>query len=1119
MTMQMNDFDIINSPISGTLLIEASAGTGKTFTLSFLLLRLIVEKEIPLPQIGAVTFTKAATAELRDRVAEYLRCCFNMVSSKLEGTPPPAIREESRPVIEGLIAKWSGSEISTDTDTIDESERILHIGRLLEQALIDIDNASIFTIHSFCQRVLMEFAFETGADTTDKNNADLVSLGEEIARGFWRSRVLTLSPDDYRDFTDTIKTPHILHGRLAESLNFPDAIIDGIRHGTDPSLPAPLRIVNRLEAEYLVWFHRHLEAIKRKRHLATFDDSISILSKALAPDNPRRNACIQAVQNRYKAILVDEFQDTDSRQFTIFSSLSEGTDRIFFMIGDPKQAIYRFRGGDVYSYLTATKAPRVSRYTLRSNFRTEEKLISLLNTLFTGKLFNAELPEDWHPFKHADIPYHPIIAGRKDLIPIMYKNKEQASLKLVRITEPVTHSPGKSGMISRNTAKAKIRSHLCKEIAELCSSDYMIKERAVTPQDIAILVGTHHEAYEIKESLLKQGIAAVTLKSGSIWNSDEARQLYSILLAVENPADTAILKGVLHTAPFNVSLDNTACIIEDVMVRFLNYRTIWTEQGIMPMLLTLTEQEHLFRNLLSSDNPFEAYRPLTNYRHLFELLHREEESLGRFPLRLIARMHELFGDSEGEEHEQRLESDERAVKIMTIHGSKGLQFPIVFVPYPWSLCYAVMEKTRKKILHPLYHNHKGEILFDISPQELISPEIMNKAETEINEEQLRLFYVALTRAEHRICLYTVEHMKTTKIPETDNPAAHFGLHPSEDTLQSLPEGLEISSVDEYESVSPHPAPESPEQKRLSEYSAEPLPEKIRRGKIIESYSSLAIHTHSTAPNQNEGERDEPESSESGMPAAPDPTPSIFTFPKGAETGNAWHRIFEIIDYTRASTPGYLSGEVQSVLTLHGFSGRVQGPRWIPVVEEMVQSVLAVPYTPLSGSTFTLSRISTKITEMDFFFHLDYMSMEKIRGIIKTHEGLTLNTSDKSFSGFLKGSIDLACEFENTYHIFDWKSNHLGYSPDDYNEQSLFKAMETSGYFLQSIIYSLVMRRYLSLSLGEAFSYESDFGGTCYVFLRGFKNQDTHGFFTFKPKEATLDAIEQEITRRERHDAD
>jgi len=1208
----MKTFDLANSPLSGTNLIEASAGTGKTYTIAGLFLRLILERQLLPEQILVVTFTKAATAELKDRIRNKL---IQAKMAFLKGSSPDIN-------IHALVQKHQN-----------QSQAL----QLLQDALVDFDKTAVYTIHGFCQRILHENAFETHSLFDTELVTDPSRLTQEIADDFWRKHFYNMPPefisyafkkvsgpkyflnllaqkktpeikiipeltqpslpslDDYRkicrqlksiwpDSKDRVfkllKDPALsgtIYGSLtakskqntlsrrdlkvlsmAEAMDryvdtnfttFP--LFNDFEKFTSTKLSASTRknhippahaifdICDELfhkgaglEAEMEQYFlflkaecfkfaDRELATRKEKTNVQFFDDLLLTVKKALTDQGG--NALAQAIRQRYKAALIDEFQDTDTVQYAIFSRIFASKQSALFMIGDPKQSIYSFRGADIFSYMKASRRAD-SKYTLIENWRSNPSLITAINTIFS----NVKAP-----FVFDEIPFEAGVSGKnsatvkgKAPLTIWYLlsdnnkpiNKATAismiaravAGEIARIISPGSESeatrPKGRGFPVRNNSlfnKAPLDPALkggaCRE--QSGQSDH--GKENVQPGDIAVLVRTNRQAQIIKDHISAKRIPAVLYSAGNIFDSHEALEMERILSSIAEPGNERLLRSALVTDMLGVSGQKVDSQSEDPLWwetrfgAFRGYYRIWQQYGFIRMFRLFMARERVRGRLLTFPD---GERRLTNVLHLAEILHQEavakQPGITGLIKWLSAQRHtELF---DPEVHQLRLESDEHAVKIVTIHKSKGLEYPIVFCPFGWE---SSLIKGQEVAFHDNTEDHK--LTLDLNADQ--DSHHTARAQNELLAENMRLLYVALTRAK-KYCyliwgrfkaaetsaLAYLLHSSRNQLDDKDIVADLQSsiaakkdeelladikqmVSRSDGTIELLPLSLENGGED----YSPKP-PE--DQHFYRQFSG-----KIDTTWKISSYSYLISKRlpdealpdrdayHDTDRRVLQNQWDLPEYTD------------IFSFPKGTRAGIFFHDIFEHLDFT-SRDPEHQKNLVVEKLKAYGFDLKWQAP-----VCAMLKKVLAAPLQ-LENTSLNLSDVQNKdrINEMEFYFPLNALTPQKLQKIFKVHGNTEISADfpeqigKLSFplaQGFMKGYIDLILRTEGRYVLLDWKSNFLGSRLEDYSQTALNQTMNNDYYILQYHLYVLALHQYL-LKRVPGYQYETDFGGVFYFFIRG-----------------------------------
>ena len=1229
----MKKFDILNTSLIGTNLIEASAGTGKTYAISGLFVRLIIESQFTADQILVVTFTKAATDELKERIRK-----------KLMEAKEAFVKGESKD--------------SFINELVQKIENHKQAAEMLHNALVDFDRAAIFTIHGFCQRILHENAFETGSLYDTELITDQNSLLLEIAEDFWRKELYRQSPEfiNYILKSKKIKGPEDFLKLLGKAKTRDMKIIPGIKKAeiksldtyreifkrlkskwqdsrdevikllNDPSLKAttygslkvismadfmdnftaskstgfPLfdkfenftatkiikstkkdqisprheffnfcdelsLIYSELETEFenytlflktQIFEYAKSEILKRKRkkNIQFYDDLLYNVRDALRQDaKGGKNALARAVRQKYRAALVDEFQDTDFIQYEIFTRLFSLKESSLFMIGDPKQAIYGFRGADIFSYMKAASNAD-SKYTLFENWRSKPGLISAVNTIFSN--VKAPFVFDKIFFNTAEPAGH-IDAGdnkQEDSLKLWYVKGKKAPVftsgyaaagKGIKGEKPVIKPVNKP--VNKSDAVILISKAVSGEIARITSHS----DNPVKSGNIAVLVRTNRQAGIIKDSLSERSIPSVLYSAGNIFDSDESMEMERVLSAIAEPGNERRLKSALVTRILGVSAqeldsaDNTDKGLETWMTKFREYFKLWNNQGFIRMYRFFMAQEGVKKRILSL---YDGERRLTNLLHISEILHKESVEKNAGMTGLIKWLSEQRDPSTPrlEEHQLRLESDELAVKIITIHKSKGLEFPVVFCPFCWES--SLIKENGKKAKEVVFHdiNSNRSLTFDIGSEEI--EKHIALAQNELLAENLRLLYVALTRAKE-LC-----YLVWGRINKAETSAMAYLLHDllydinivkTDDIVSELKKRFNRLDDDEIFADLKRISDKSNSTIKLclipdeNDLKYKPLIEKEKKyfcrkfnGKIdrkwkISSYSSLVydkiqdyelpdhdsiyIPKFKTADSHIDFQKNSRQ-----FEQAVDPEKNnIFSFPKGAKPGIFFHDIFENIDFKQD-----LEDIKESLITdkLHEYGFDL---KWKKVVCDMINNVISTPLFT-DKKSFLLSSISgtDRINEMEFYFPLKTVTPKKIRKIFSDYGEINipaefpLHMERLSFSpskGFMKGYIDMIFCYNEQFYLIDWKSNHLGNTIEDYKKGSIDRIMSEDLYILQYHIYLLALHQYLRIHLPE-YSYESDFGGVLYMFIRGIdKNQGPEfGIYRDIPSPDLINALGREL---------
>lgn len=1168
---------------AGVQLIEASAGTGKTYSITSLYLRLLLERRLTVEQILVVTFTEAATAELHERIRTRLRSAAQAFQDQQGGEDPFLCQLLER---------------STDF----EADR-----RLLARAVSDIDKGAISTIHGFAHRVLQQHALETGLlfeleltgatedlvrEITDDywsgffydldhrlaslvrqgvspgqlralaqeaiRHGDFAVVGEisaaedmpvqvqeycrlyAEARACWQEQSEALARyfvqaeglaasfktlltngllDRIADFfAGAEPTAFALPGQaelLAEENIFqPDGKVftaTALKKGlaqTNPFFASWGRLVAQGEAMaaqsqalFLAGAARYIRVELPKRLLAgqqqSFDELLTGLDRALQGGQGTGAQLAQRIRTRFPVALIDEFQDTDPVQYRIFRTIYGGGGKeALFLIGDPKQAIYAFRGADIYAYLDAAGQAESEKHTMTTNWRADRKMVAALNSLY-GALAQ--------PFVDGRIGYAQVAArpGAEDL----WHSTMLGSEPLQFLTLPEGLCPTRGGRLVKKQLVPLIPDLVAGDIAGLLGGDGRIGDRAVRAGDIAVLVRTNTQAAEIQAALRGRGINGVLQSKASVWGSPEAQECLRLLSAVAEPGNEQLLRKALATTMLGFTahdlerLNQAEAELHGLMGRLSSWQGVWRKNGVMRMLMAAWQEHGVTGRLLLLED---GERRLTNLRHLAELLQEAESRNHLSPEMLVDWFSRTLAASEtGEEAELRLESDEDAVQLVTIHRSKGLEYPIVYCPYLF-LGGGGTSRQPFVSLHDPEADWQGRIV--LFPDERARA----LAAAERFAEELRLAYVAMTRARHSCHLFWTPvsgydasalawllHGDQASAEEPGSPEAlqqHLKGCTAQELLARLQDRARASEgwqVRQLQLV-PAPAGEAAKPDAPSPLACRVPSRKLKQVWRIGSFSHLTAQS-----GHDPGER-EPEAGTEGPAMSLDmPIPSasqlpLAQFPKGPMAGNFFHTLFEKISF-QAENPAQLREQVREQLRFYGYP-----ELWLAPVCRAFAEVLKTPLRATDG--FCLGDIGDdqRLIEMPFTFPVGAglgedasLSAELLaRPFIDHPQGIPAGYAETLRSlcfiplrGFLKGFMDLICVFEGKWYLFDYKSNHLGVSRDDYAQNKLPAAMADHHYFLQYHIYTVALHRYLTCRL-PGYDYDRDFGGVFYLFIKG-----------------------------------
>lgn len=1162
--------DPILIPLQGINLIEASAGTGKTYTITTLFIRLILEKNLLVNRILVVTFTEAATEELRDRIRRRL---YETLLAFQQGY-------SEDPVLMRLIQLYTKP-----------NEAILR----LKNALRGFDEAAIFTIHSFCRQMLQGNAFESGVLFDTELVSDQSDLLLEIVEDFWRQHFYQASPLwvsyllsqgyhhpsqllkvlNYGQYVDqpflskipTIETPvttaqeHAfytafttaqqtwqLHSTEIVELLLKDTNLSGTKYkksaipqwcqAVERFLTAPLRSIQlpdkwlkftqaeltnsvkkgKTAPQHLfftqceqLWhcqqalvagFEQQLLAVKiqlftvaeqalaqkkQRQHIQSFDDLLLNLYRALT--TTRGYYLTQLIRYKYHAALIDEFQDTDPVQYEIFRTLyGVGSERLLFLIGDPKQAIYSFRGADIFTYMAACRDAQ-QHYTLTTNWRSEPSLIQAINRLFA----NVD-----HPFMFAAIPFQAVQAPAQPQLAavnnhLKIENKYLPPLQIWFVPRQLAHGPPDKP-INKSWAKQQIPLTVANEIARLLMlgqhEQALIGNKPVVAGDIAVLVRTHTQAQRLQKVLAQLQIPSVLYSRDSLFASHEIREIERLLLAIAAPSDEGLIKSALTTDMLGLSGTELYQLLDDenawqiYLQRFQYYHFLWQHVGFIQMYRAVLLTEQVQNRLLSYPN---GERRLTNVLHAAELLQQVtvQQKLGMSGLCQWLSQQRLQEGAIAEEQQLRLESDEKRVKIVTIHKSKGLEYPIVFCPFVWD-GYLYSHKAEPLI----FHNEQEQLTLDLGSPE--QEHHRQRAAAEERAENLRLFYVAVTRAKHRCYLIwgAFRDAGTSALAHLFHP--HRSIETTDDaTLWQDLHNL-ASQAEPAIQIVPLPMDHPPYQRQREPIAQ--LKPRYFRGRIdktwrVASFTALSSSATMTATVENPDYDEFVANRTGGVNIQTLATNNqIFNFPGGARAGSFMHALLEKLDFTQPDKK--LVAE-----QLAHFNYDVD--QWQEVIMDLVTQVISTPLDP-QRSTFTLSQISFnhRLNELEFYYPLAPITSPGLQNLFAEFgsalpwNSLTSNSIELQFlpvQGLMKGFIDMVFEYEGRYYLVDYKSNLLGTQMHAYHHSQLNEVMIKEAYWLQYHLYVVALHRYLANRLAH-YRYEEHCGGVYYLFLRGMRPQ-------------------------------
>jgi exodeoxyribonuclease V beta subunit len=1225
----VNILDPLTFPLHGVRLIEASAGTGKTYTIAALYLRLILGhggesgffRALTPPEILVVTFTNAATEELRDRIRNRLTEAAAFFRGDGRGDD----------YLHALRSSYDAGQW-------------LGCAQRLDHAAQWMDESAIYTIHAWCRQMIRQHAFDSGGlfdlDLTPRNR----ELLEEAACDYWRSRFYPQPKEIVSELLSICSTPQVLlkniEPLIKEPLSDPiDPVVqigkrlqamDAARQAWASDFDRAIEQVRNAQADkrlsgkkyqndslakwqeaMRVWIHENgplpdektreklsssglaagvnknksapqhpaYDAMERLNetlaalHIETalfddaaadiglriqqakdrtsqmdFDDLLIRLHRAL--NNSENGQLARIIRDQFPVAMIDEFQDTDPIQYAIFRTIyhKEGVPCTLLMIGDPKQSIYAFRGADIHTYLTARGDADGTPYTLGKNFRSTEGLVMAVNQVFG---VGAGHPDGAFLFQDR-IPYVEVAAeGRKDRLRI--DGKPQAAMTFWRIQQesPINKS-GDDGYINRMAESTASEIVFWLNLAEskpertgfetLDGDFYPLR-----PADIAILVRNGSEARAVRQALYKRQVRSVYLSDkDSVFDTPEANSLFYLLRACAEPEQESLMRPALATDVLALSFNTLDRLVQDELAweaeidRFRKYRVLWRNQGVLPMLRLLFQEFGVPSRLLNVPG---GERTLTNLLHLSEMLQAASAGL-QGEQALIRWLAEQLEQPEPGVEDQilRLESDEELIRVITIHKSKGLEYPLVFLPFICSLRKVTAERNPVVKIHD--ENGDRRLVRNPGDEELAA------ADRERLAEDLRMLYVAMTRAKHacwlgigvmgrdsRLELSALGYLLSAGVPiAPDRLAEKLAV------LKGNCRHIEIDPLPEPRSMLYVPRTESPALGPALIFSG-----KIPSDWWIASYSKMVAGAHMAKPDAAAGAGIEP------FPSAALPLLPVSLSPNSAKEDHLLEAISETVgpspavdtarsihDFPRGPEPGSFLHDILEWAANEGFAGlasrrkdifgrisdlcrRRDWADWDEILTSWLEKLIQTPIRlPKDFGEMTLAGLSQEDcrSEMEFWFAGHGVGARELDDAVTaailpaTPRPRLLDTS---VNGMLNGFIDLVFCYRNRYYVLDYKSNHLGDSEAAYETKAMEKAILEHRYDLQYVIYILALHRLLKLRLPD-YDYEKHVGGAVYLFLRGVDDQG-HGVFLDRPSQTLIETLDMAFAGKDIRHAD
>lgn len=1093
-------FDAAGPLPQGTTVLEASAGTGKTHAIVGLAVRYVAEQGISITELLLVTFSRAATQELRERTRDR----FVTVATAL--AEPAAAQEHPDELVRALAA--------ADPATVRLRRR-----RLLS-ALADFDAGTIATTHSFCQRMLDELGLAGEHDP----GARLVESVDDLVATVTDDLYLARYARDRAPFT--LRDAHILalaavHDRHAE-----------LAPRTEGAAGERVAFATAVRAE--------TDRRKRRAGLRDFDDLLVLLHDVLADPVHGPAACAR-IRERYRVALVDEFQDTDPLQWDILRrAFHEHATMV--LVGDPKQAIYAFRGAEVLSYLDAVAHAR-QRSELTRNWRSDAGLLRAIDHLCGG----AELG-------HPEISVYPVAATRADTR--LHGDPEVVTPLRLRVLPRTGAGPrNKSGFPSVGRQRAKVAADLAADIVTLLESgtsieakpergaDYSLTEvgdgrvrRPIGPGDIAVLVRTRTQIDVVRAALDRVGVASVLAGGTSVFATPAATDWLWVLRALEQPHRGDRVRLAACTPILGVTLAEIdaggADLVGRISTQLREAARLFARAGFAAVFDKLATETELAPRLLAVDN---GERELTDLRHLAGLLDEVAHTEGLGLTALTRWLADRVRDPEAGSvsgRSRRLDRDAAAVQIATVHASKGLEFPIVYLPFAWDSAKNPYPATL------LFHDDNGTRVLDIGGKDAPGyGERQLRCEAEESGEELRLLYVAATRAMCQVVSWWAPAVTTGAAPlhrmilgrrpgasqvprRAEIPADAAALQRLSEWAAPAADVISVTAVDRPENVAPRRVrTELPTGELAAAAFDRPLDQLWRRT----SYSALTAGAHDLAsvndsePEDGPGPDDEPDTPPLDVPTVVAAAPSLMNaLPYGAEFGTLVHGVLETVDTSVTD----LAAEVRARC-----AEAVEHTMAELDVELLSDALFQVLCTPTDFGS--LARIPTRdrLNELEFELPLGggddprgrAATLRDIAALLRTHlppdddlAGYADHLAalpETVLRGYLTGSIDAVLRVPGDgdlrYVIVDYKTNRLGtgdLTVEHYRREHMLVEMIRSHYPLQALLYAVALHRYLRWRLPN-YDPTRHLGGARYLFVRGMIGADTppgHGVFDWYP---------------------
>lgn len=1070
--MKPVEFDLCGPLPTSTTLLEASAGTGKTYAIAALATRYIASGEVTIDQILMITFGRSATRELRERVRESLTLARDSLRAD-SGT--------SDPVIAQLLA-------------LPDGERRQAADRL-SRAVADFDSGTIATTHQFCMNALAGLGISANLDPGEVFVENISDLVEQVVRDFYIRKYGAAATD---------RLPYAEALTLArKAVGDPQASLDAGPVAPGSQEQTRVHLAQAVRAE--------VQRRRRAQRLVTFDDLVMRLQQALAHPQTGPLAC-QRLRDTYRVVLVDEFQDTDPAQWDILERAFHGH-RTLILIGDPKQAIYAFRGADVFSYLQAADVAD-HHATLPINWRSDAAVVEGVQALMGGLHLGS-----------SQIVVHPVRAHHD--APRLVGLPGTARVRLRTLHPKDAPSAGE--------ARAAVVDDVAADIVDLLSGQARLEDgdttRPVLPGDIAVLVTKHSQAAAVHKALDAAGVPAVLASANSVFASPAAQEWALLLQAMQAPRSSALrqaaLTDFLGYTPSDFA-ERPDEVDAAVALQLKLWATTLDEGSVAEMVAAMEQDRHLMSRVLSRPA---GERHITDVRHVAGVLHAQQRSSGAGLTGLLdwlqdqIRRAEVNDRDTSNELTRRLDSDAAAVQLLTIHVSKGLEFPIAYVPFGWD---RFVGKSPELLV---CHTDSGQRVLDVRGPQAIDRDVLLEAhKREEAGESLRLLYVALTRASSHL----VVHWSSSKA-NTESSALHRALSArnagSAEPLAKYPVGAPPDPQSPWVEVQPVQPRRPPRWQKpdvaLPDLRVAPFTRHVDTAWRRTSYSGLTREVH--AEHAPLGFRDD-EPAEQDTTAGPTPAGLASPFadlPAGAAFGTLVHGVLEAVNTQAPDLPAEVMLRCREQLVVHPLAE--VSPE---TLSEALLPVLRTPLGPVAQNACLAEiAVGDRLPELDFELPMNGRTLADLAALLRQYKPLA-DSSDGdllagyadlldspglrhgSLLGYLSGSIDAVLRLPGpSFVVVDYKTNLLRDPATPgvenlvcgYEAPAMAAAMMAAHYPLQALLYSAALHRFLRWRL-PGYDPSRHLGGILYLFVRGMAGPSTpsgSGVFSWKPDPALI----------------